>query len=310
MTISVLIATKNRPKNLSVCIEWLLKSTFTNFEIIVIDQSNSMLSKIAIDTFSDERIRYIKSTSKGKSAALNKGLSLARGEIIAFTDDDCIVTSSWLTSIYSCFKNNPHIDGVFGSTYPYTPTRSKGKVCPSTFTQKNTHIVTKPQYHVSEIGFGNNMAIKKTTLLSIGGFREWIGPSTLAPASEDAEIELRILTRGGTLVYEPKIRLFHNRWLTPGELRVQESKYTKGEAACYSYYYFSSYPFAKAVLRRGFQMHTRACTRALSSIVKYGITRDTIGALYWAILIYFSYMAGIAIGLSYSLIDPLGSKAA
>lgn len=309
MTISVLIATKNRPSDLTTCIERLLKSSLPNFEIIVIDQSNSTLSKTVIDTFSNPRIRYIKSTARGKSAALNKGISLAHGELIAFTDDDCIVTPSWLASIHSSFKKNPQVDGLFGSTYPYTPTRKKGTVCPSTFTRKKAHIITKPQYHVSEIGFGNNMAIKKKTLLKSGGFREWIGPNTQAPASEDAEIELRILTRGGVLAYDPKIRLFHNRWLSPRELRIQESKYTRGEAACYSYYYFSSYHFAKTVLRRGFKMHTRTALAALSSITKYGMNKHTIGTLYWAIRIYFSYVAGIAIGLSYSLLDPPGRRA-
>lgn len=100
MDISVVIPTFNRSGQLRRCIDSLLKQDFKGkYEIIVIDDgSNDGTSKVE-DI--DKKIQYFYQHNKGPGAARNLGISKARGKIIAFTDDDCVLPKSWLSSIVS-----------------------------------------------------------------------------------------------------------------------------------------------------------------------------------------------------------------
>ena len=88
--VSALVCTRDRPGALVKTVGSLLASDGIQFELIVIDQSDGPESEQALATLvSDPRLRYVRSAVRGKGAALNEGLRLTRGEIVACTDDDC-----------------------------------------------------------------------------------------------------------------------------------------------------------------------------------------------------------------------------
>jgi glycosyltransferase involved in cell wall biosynthesis len=71
----------------------------TYFELLVIDQSDGPESEHALAALrADPRLRYVRSRARGKGAALNEGLQLARGDFIALTDDDCEAPPDWACS--------------------------------------------------------------------------------------------------------------------------------------------------------------------------------------------------------------------
>lgn len=87
MRFTCLVATLNRPEQLRVCIENLLRQTYSDFEIIVVDQSDDDRYDPEIRNMS-EKIRYIRIRERGLSHARNVGIQVAQGEYICLVDDD------------------------------------------------------------------------------------------------------------------------------------------------------------------------------------------------------------------------------
>ena len=117
--ISILIATKDRPLKLKNCLSSILKNTFHNFELIIIDQSTTAATRKMIRKMKDSNIRYYHLKNVGCTRALNVALRKAKGKIYVFTDDDCIVPSHWLRLIIQTYHIHPEVSGLSGQTLPF-----------------------------------------------------------------------------------------------------------------------------------------------------------------------------------------------
>jgi len=108
MLISVIIPAYNSEKTLEQCLKSVLSQTEINFEVIVVDNNSTDKTKEIINHFCkiDKRVRYVFEPKKGRGAARNAGIKLAKGKIIAMTDSDCIVPNNWLKEITKPIANN------------------------------------------------------------------------------------------------------------------------------------------------------------------------------------------------------------
>ncbi len=87
--ISVIIPTYNRRHLLPFAIQSILDQTYTDFEIIVVDDASTDGTKEVLSRFKDKRIRYIRhGENRGISAARNTGIHASKGDFVAFLDDD------------------------------------------------------------------------------------------------------------------------------------------------------------------------------------------------------------------------------
>lgn len=250
--ISVIVVTRNRPENLKKCLDSLNKSSI-KFEVVVVDQSDEKLSiKNRNQVKKYKFVKYKHQSLRGKTKGLNLGIILAKSPILAFTDDDCIVSEKWIENIKRRFYKNPQIVGLFGRTLPYMPQLHKNLFCPSTFDHSKASLINKPVNHWEKIGFGNNMAFRKTFFLRYGNFKEWLGPGSIGSNAEDGEISLRALTNGEQLYFEPKAMVYHDRFLNMDEYKSQTLSYIQGEMACYCYYARFGHRFAKRVVANDF----------------------------------------------------------
>jgi len=300
--ISVIIATKNRHGQLVACIRSILRNSYSRFEIIIVDQTDTVLHP---NKRSAHRVTYLHRPGTGKSQALNEGIKHSRGNIVAFTDDDCIVSKSWLSAIAEEFRTYPHSAAIYGKTLPYKPELHKKLVCVSVMTRSKTRTIRHPVYHADMIGYGNNMAIKKEVITGLNGFRAWLGPGSLASAAEDAEMSLRMLMHGRTLRYVPTITVYHNRWSSSQELKRIQRAYTRGEMACYGYFHVQGHHFATAIVRRNFRHTTHGITRAVKRILQRPLRSSSWNALYPELRLAFARGIGFSIGVIHSFIDPL-----
>ena len=124
MTLSVVIATKNRPQDLEATVASLLAQSCTADELIVIDQSNDSASKRAVERAVANRrrfqggapvLQYIhKSNIPGAAAARNVGIDLARGDILVFLDDDVILEPDFLREMLAVYEQDRAAAGVSG----------------------------------------------------------------------------------------------------------------------------------------------------------------------------------------------------
>ena len=126
--ISVIISTLHRPEKLHECLKKILASDVSDFEVIVVDQSKGYSTKSVVKQLGSPKIVYSKMNTKGKSKGLNDAVKRASGEILAFTDDDCLVDKHWLNNIHRALKENKNIVGVFGQVLPHESLLNKGKL--------------------------------------------------------------------------------------------------------------------------------------------------------------------------------------
>ncbi len=104
--VSVITATRDRPHLLRAAVASVLAQTFDNFELLVVNDGEQDLSAM-LEEFADDRIRLLRSPGDGKSRALNAGLDAARGQFIAYLDDDDLYYSWHLKTLVSALLNRP-----------------------------------------------------------------------------------------------------------------------------------------------------------------------------------------------------------
>lgn len=112
--VSVIIPIYNSEKFLCRCIDSVLMQTFTDFEVILVDDGSiDNSSKICDDyTSVDSRVKVIHKRNEGASIARNTGLNVANGEYITFIDSDDYVSSTYLADLYSDISTNDDLDLV------------------------------------------------------------------------------------------------------------------------------------------------------------------------------------------------------
>src|SRR3989344_3177308 len=116
MRISVVIPVYNEEKYLDQCLKSIFSQTIQPYEVIVVDNNSSDSS---IDIAKKYKVKIVKESKQGITHARNKGFELAKGDIIARTDADCIVEPNWLEKIKEDFRLNPDMLGIAGVTAYY-----------------------------------------------------------------------------------------------------------------------------------------------------------------------------------------------
>jgi len=202
-------------------------------EIIFVAQGQAKKYKRKIN-----KVKYIYLSSKGRGRAINAGLRKVATENIVLTDDDCLLHHYFIHQANLALSNKS-IDLVFGKTLPYKPGNNLRKFCPCTFSKKEKNFVrTGICKHWIDIGFDNNVAIKKKVFQNIGGYKWWLGPGSIGVGAEDAEFILRSLIAGYKIGYNDSMIVYHNKWLDKRERIDQNRVYFSSGLAAYGFYAF------------------------------------------------------------------------
>ncbi len=192
----------------------MLSIDYPDYEIIVVDDGSSDKTLEIAKSFSPDRIKIIVSTGKGPSVARNIGVAKSTGEIVAFTDSDCIVDPCWLPELVRVFQMYPEASSVGGKQkVPAGATWFEKKVFEFMFS-----VGFMTDYVHSNIGgeiiaVGHNpsccSAYRRNDFLMAGGFPENLWPG------EDVELDYKISSKGGKILWNPAAIVFHHR---PGNL--------------------------------------------------------------------------------------------
>jgi glycosyltransferase involved in cell wall biosynthesis len=206
LSVSVIIPTYNRKPLLQKCLEAAaaLDSPGLGYEIIVVDDgSTDGTEELATQTARSARVplTYIKQENRGPAAARNKGAQNARGEILAFLDDDCVPGKNWLVELMKGFSGE-RTAGVGGRTLPVDTENIVARYC------AERKIIGAPIVQKNQVLFliTSNAAFRRDLFEAVGGF-------SLAfpkPGGEDLEICLRLLTAGYAFSYVPEAVVLHH----------------------------------------------------------------------------------------------------
>jgi GT2 family glycosyltransferase len=217
--VSVVICTHNGVNTLAECLHGVCKLDYPNYETIVVDDGSS---KDVASIARQFEVKLVQQDHQGLSAARNEGLRVARGEYVAYLDDDAWPDPLWLKhAVFSLM--NSKASGVGG---PNLPCRDDGLVaeCVAQSPGNPTHIMLTER--VAEHIPGCNMVFKKEALLMVKGFdpQFWI-------AGDDVDVCWRLQEQGLTLGFSPAAFVWHHRRRTVRGYLKQQTNYGKAEAA-------------------------------------------------------------------------------
>lgn len=104
---SVVVTVYNKEEFISETLQSVLNQTFTDFEVVVVNDGSSDGSLAVIEEFKDNRIRVLNQVNQGASAARNNGMLVAQGEFIALLDGDDLWESNYLEQIHNAVNIHP-----------------------------------------------------------------------------------------------------------------------------------------------------------------------------------------------------------
>lgn len=172
--ISVVIPLYNKEKQIANTLHTVLKQTYQDFEIVIVNDGSSDNSVVEVEKIQDSRIRIIHQQNRGASAARNKGIEEAKYNLIAFLDADDEWKPEYLETQYNLYLKYPECS-VFAVNYEFRD--AKGKITPTII---NKLSITGEEGILSnyfEVASCSNppicsisIMVKKDAIKSIGGF--------------------------------------------------------------------------------------------------------------------------------------------
>jgi glycosyltransferase involved in cell wall biosynthesis len=219
LNITVIICTYNRSQSLAKTLESVAASTlpgFTEWEVLVADNNSKDQTREVINGFCGRypgRFRYVFEPRQGKSHALNTAIREAKGEILAFTDDDVTVEPAWLQNLTANLHGNEWA-GAGGKILPaqtFTPPRWMSLEGPYSLGGALCGLFDRGDAagELDLAPHGANMAFRKAMFDRHGGFRTDLGPPPREIQGEDTEFGWRLIGARERLRYEPSAVVRH-----------------------------------------------------------------------------------------------------
>ncbi|MFQ3578360.1 MAG: glycosyltransferase, partial [Verrucomicrobiia bacterium] len=167
-SVTVVVCVRDGARSIEACLSALLRMTYSNLEVLVIDDGSRDETPALVESFArrDGRMRLVRQEPLGLSAARNRGVSEAKGEIVAFTDADCCVDPGWASQLVMRFKEGPWA-GVGGFNLSPDPVNWQ-QACVASAPGGAWHVMLDDEE--AEHLPGCNMAFRKEVFEQVGGF--------------------------------------------------------------------------------------------------------------------------------------------
>jgi glycosyltransferase involved in cell wall biosynthesis len=247
-TATVAICTRERPDDLRRTLQAVCRLQPAPLEVLVVDNAPSSRATHEV-TAGFASVRYIVEPIRGLNTARNRALREARGDVIAFTDDDATPEPEWLGGLLMNFSD-PRVLCVTGLTLPLeleTPAQELFEEhCSFTrgFARRLFNGRLDNPLLVARIGAGANMAVRKTLPAAVGWFDERLDAGTPTRSGGDHQLFTRILSAGYRIVYDPHAVSWHRHRRTFDELRDVVRGYGTGVYAMWTGLLLEQHDFA------------------------------------------------------------------
>ena len=223
---SIIIPTYKRPQRLAACLQALSRLNYPRdrFEVIAVDDGSESPPEQVVSSYSGQLdVKLLSQLHAGPATARNTGAAQARGDFLAFTDDDCAPDPGWLQALAVHFATVPdHLVG--GQTLNALPDNPYSTASQTLVTYLYTYYNRNPNR--AHFFASNNLAVTAAHFHAIGGFDTRY---TLA-AAEDREFCDRWLYHGYRMSYAPEAVVYHAHALTLRTYWRQHFNYGLGAA--------------------------------------------------------------------------------
>ena len=298
MDLSVIICTYNRAQSLDKTLESLegmIVPEGIDWEVLVVDNNSSDKTKEVVEDFSRRgalNLGYLFESKQGKSFALNRGLESAKGEIIAFTDDDVLMDKGWLKDLIKATNRYREYDGFGGRIVPLWRTKPPAwlgisgeyNALRGTVFLRDDGCDDKEYCETkSVVPCGANMFFRKRGVDENGLFRSDLGPQAGIPgAAEDTEYCQRMVNRGKKFMYIGNAIAYHP---------VEPEKLTKSYLTKWRYYCARSVVRSKGIPDNTicyFNVPRYLMKQLLQNFLRWNLSTDCQKRFYYKLGFYWA----------------------
>jgi GT2 family glycosyltransferase len=196
------------------------------FEVIVVDNSSSDDTRSVVEAAVGRvpGLRYVRHDVIGLSAARNRAIEEARGEVYAILDDDAVASPTWLEVMAAAFERHARAGAIGGRIELIWPGPAPAWISEETaplYARFDGGPVER-EFRFPHMPFGTNLGLRADIVEKVGGFSTELGRVGGSLISgEEAELCFRIATAGYLVMYEPDLQVGHHvlpervsrRWL-------------------------------------------------------------------------------------------------
>lgn len=233
LTVTVAVCTRDRAVDLGFCLDALIALDYPErlLELLVVDNAPSDSStRDLVSRY--PRLRYVVEPRPGLDWARNRAIREARGQLVAFTDDDVSVDRAWVERMAAAFEDEPDAACVTGLVVPDeidTPAQALfetyggfGRGFERRVYRVDPRESTVRKFGgTGRFGTGANMAFRREFFDRAGLFDPALDVGTPANGGGDLEMFFRVLKTGAALVYEPAALVRHRHRREYAALRTQ-----------------------------------------------------------------------------------------
>lgn len=237
LDISLVLCTRNRvgalQESLTALAAAVAATPAISIEIVLVDSASTDATPALLETWARQQpfpVIAVQTTLPGLARARNRGLAEARGDIIAMTDDDCLVAPDYFSKLKAFFDRASGPVVVGGRIDLGDP-----RDLPITIKPDPVAAVARPNRIPVGFIMGANLAFDRRAWLKLGLFDERFGAGAPFVSAEDTDFLVRALKAGVPVQYEPSIvvRHFHGRRLVD-DARKLSAGYSFGDGALFA----------------------------------------------------------------------------
>lgn len=195
--VSVIIPAYNAQDTIDECLDSILNVQYPKelLEVLVVDDGSQDATREKVDAH--EGVKLVLQKHGGPAAARNRGFKESTGDIVVFTDSDCIAPREWIKNLVAEMESE---DVAGGSLKPASTDTEAER-----FEQERRDRLYGNQRRYVKALPSCNLAFKKEVLEEVGGFDEEFRYAS----AEDYELCARVTSKGYKILYEPSIEVLH-----------------------------------------------------------------------------------------------------
>lgn len=220
---SIIVPTFNRPGQLAACLSALRRLDYSRerFEVIVVDDGGAEPLPAVVAVGQELDVTLLAQPHGGPAAARNTGAARARGDVLAFTGDDCAPTADWLVVLADWLAERPEaaVGGRMVNALGDNPYSTASHLLIEYLYRHYNAVPQRARFLTP-----NNLAVPAGAFAAVGGF----DTSFVHGAGEDREFCDRWLARGHSILYCPEAQVRHAHPLSLGSFCRQQFSYGRG----------------------------------------------------------------------------------
>jgi len=217
---SVIVPTYKDGALLRKCVESILLQSYPSELVSIIVVNNAPEESL---TFQSDRVSVVVEAKPGSYAARNAGLSLAKGDLVAFTDADCIAEPDWLANAAQVFESS-NAQRIAGRVKIY----SDNQVATVSELYERATAFNQRRNAQNGVSVTANLIVRRATLETVGSFDERL------MSGGDIEWNQRATRAGSNIVYSDKVTVSHPARATLNELKKKAKRVAGGRMSMQS----------------------------------------------------------------------------